>query len=149
MITIRQSTPADLPCVVDHYGPPCTPWDPFGNLKALYTIPLQGLLIAEVDGEYAGFLYWFTGENPWFDPGTTHFAYITELHVLEKYQGQKVGNQLLSYALTQLKKIHVPVFISTSETNIIANHLYEKAGFKPFSRSIHYKLEIDNTDQSP
>lgn len=74
IVTIRQGTPADLVNVVDHYGPGDTPWDPFGDLVRLQGIPLEGLVIAEIDGEYAGFLYWFMGENPWFDTGTQEFA---------------------------------------------------------------------------
>lgn len=146
-ITIRQGTPADLSLVVTHYRFSSTPWDPFGNLEKLQTIPLKGLTIAEVDGEYAGFLYWFTGENPWFDPGTKRFAYITELHIVEKYQGQGIGKKLLSYALTQLRENPVTIFISTTENNVIANHLYENVGFKPFSRSIHYKLDADSESE--
>ncbi len=141
-ISVRQATPADLPKIVDHYGSSDTPWDPFGDIKTLQHIPIEGLIVAEVDNEYAGFLYWFTGENPWFDPGTKEFAYIHELHVLEKFQGKKVGKNLLAYALQQLKEKILTVYISTSESNMVARHLYENAGFRPFSRSIHYKLEF-------
>ena len=144
IVTIRQGTPADLVNVVDHYGPGDTPWDPFGDLVRLQGIPLEGLVIAEIDGEYAGFLYWFMGENPWFDTGTQKFAYINEIHVLEKYQGQGIGRKLLTYTLEQLKNKTEPIYISTTENNVIARHLYEDAGFREFSRSIHYKLEWDN-----
>lgn len=140
-ITIRQATPADLRNVVNHYGKCDTPWDPFGDIAKLSTIPIEGLLIAEVDSLYVGFLYWFTGENPWFDPGTKKFAYITEVHILEKYQGQGVGRKLLTHAVEQLKDKVSPIFISTTEGNAVAKHLYESAGFRPFSRSIHYRLE--------
>ncbi len=141
-ITIRQGTRADLSKVVNHYGSSDTPWDPFGDLSKLQSIPLEGLLIAEVDNEYAGFLYWFAGENPWFAPGTKKFAYITEVHVVEKYQGQGVGRNLLVYAVEQLREKSIkPIFISATEDNAVARHLYEDVGFRPFSRSIHYKLE--------
>lgn len=140
-IIIRQAAPADLSNVVNHYGSCDTPWDPFGDLSKLSNIPIEGLLIAEIDNQYAGFLYYFAGENPWFDPGTKRYAYITEVHVLEKYQGQSVGRKLLTYAVEQLKGKVNPVFISTTEGNTVARHLYESAGFRPFSRSIHYKLD--------
>lgn len=140
-ITIRQGTSADVVRVASHYGPGDTPWDPFGDPVKLQTMPLEGLLIAEADGTYAGFLYWFAGENPWFDPGTQEFAYITEVHVLEKYQGQGVGKKLLTYALDQLREKTKTIYITTTENNMIARHLYENAGFREFSRSIHYKLE--------
>jgi ribosomal protein S18 acetylase RimI-like enzyme len=140
MIVIRQGTPADFADIVDHYGPPDTPWDPFGNLERLKAIPLEGLLIAEVDGAYAGFLYWFIGENPWFDSETKRFAYITEVHIVEKYQGKGIGKTLLQHALTQLKEKPVRVYISTTESNRVARHLYENAGFRQFSRTLHYTL---------
>ncbi len=145
-VTIRQATPEDLSSIVGHYGPGDTPWDPFGNLGKLQEIPLEGLIIAEVDSEYAGFLYWFVGENPWFDPDVQKYAYITEIHVLEKYQGQGVGKKLLNYAIGQLKKETNMIYITTTEDNAVARHLYENAGFCKFSRSIHYRLErVDRT----
>ncbi|MBU7030394.1 MAG: GNAT family N-acetyltransferase, partial [Theionarchaea archaeon] len=108
----------------------------------LQGIPLEGLVIAEMDGEYAGFLYWFMGENPWFDTGTEKFAYINEIHVVKEYQRQGIGRKLLNYTLEQLKEKNIgPTYISTTERNIVARHLYEDAGFREFSRSIHYKLE--------
>ena len=142
IVTIRQGTPADLANVVTHYGPGDTPWYPFGDLVRLQGIPLEGLVIAEMDGEYAGFLYWFMGENPWFDTGTEKFAYINEIHVVKEYQRQGIGRKLLNYTLEQLKEKNIgPTYISTTERNIVARHLYEDAGFREFSRSIHYKLE--------
>ena len=139
-ITIRQSTVADLERVANHYGSGDTPWDPFGDVNTLQTIPLEGLIIGEVDSRYAGFLYWFTGENPWFDPGVQRFAYITDVHVLEKYRGQGVGKKLLLFALDHLKGKEI-VYITAAESNVVARHIYENAGFRGFSRSIHYKLE--------
>ncbi len=138
-ITIRQAAPTDLTTIVNHYGSGDTPWDPFGDVEKLQNIPLEGLLVAEVNGQYAGFLYWFSGENPWFDPSTKRFAYITEVQVLEKYQGQGVGKNLLTCALQQLKET-CTIYISTTEENAVARHLYEGAGFRPFSRSIHYRF---------
>jgi ribosomal protein S18 acetylase RimI-like enzyme len=141
VITIRQGTPDDFSIIVDAYGPADTPWDPFGSIKRLKTIPLEGLLIAEVDNEFAGFLYWFIGEHPWFDSDTSRFAYIAELHIVKKFQGEKVGTTLLSGALKKLREMPVPVYISCTEDNAVAHHMYKKAGFKVFSRSIHYKQE--------
>jgi ribosomal protein S18 acetylase RimI-like enzyme len=142
-ITIRQGMPADLADIVNHYGPPDTPWDPFGNLERLKGIPLEGLIVAEIDDNYAGFLYWFIGENPWFDPGTKRFAYITDVHILKEHQRQGLGKKLLAYALKQLEGNPVKIFISTTENNTVARHLYEGVGFREFSRTIHYKLETD------
>ena len=140
-VLIRQATQKDLPFIVDHYGPGDTPWDPFGDLDRLQKIPLEGIVIAEVYNEYAGFLYWFLGENPWFDVSAHEFAYIHEVHVLKKFQGRGIGKKLISYAVKQLKEKTKVMYISTTENNVIARHLYEDVGFREFSRSIHYRLE--------
>jgi ribosomal protein S18 acetylase RimI-like enzyme len=139
-VTIRQGNLHDFKDITAHYGPGDSPWDPFGNEERLKRIPLEGLRIAETESNYAGFLYWFIGENPWFDRETKRYAYITELHVVEEYQNRGVGTSLLEYAVDELRTKPVTVFISTTEGNMIARTLYEKAGFRPFSQTIHYKL---------
>ncbi|MBU6998678.1 MAG: GNAT family N-acetyltransferase [Theionarchaea archaeon] len=139
-VTIRQGNPHDFKDIITHFGPGDSPWDPFGSEEQLKRIPLEGLRIAEVDGDYAGFLYWFIGENPWFDRKTKRYAYITELHILEDYQNRGIGTRLLEYAINELRTRPVTIFISTTEGNIVARTLYEKAGFQPFSKTIHYRL---------
>lgn len=140
-ITIRQGTPDDFPDIVQVYGPPDTAWDPFGSIERLKTIPLEGLLIAEISTEFAGFLYWFVGDHPWFDLDTDLFAYITEIHIVKKFQGKKVGTTLLSTALEKLRDMPATIYVSCTEDNAVARHMYEQAGFTAFSRSIHYKQE--------
>lgn len=109
-------------------------------LAKLQSIPLDGLIVAEMEGQYDGFLYWFVGEKPWFEPGVDRYAHITEVQVLERCQGQGVGRKLLAYALEHLKQNAVEaVYIDTTEDNMAAQHLYESAGFRPFSRTLHYK----------
>ncbi|MBU7013548.1 MAG: GNAT family N-acetyltransferase [Theionarchaea archaeon] len=143
-VTIRQGNPHDFKDIAAHYGPGDSPWDPFGSGEGLKHIPLEGLRIAEVNGDYAGFLYWFIGENPWFDKNTKRYAYITELHVAEEYQNRGIGTSLLDYAIKELRPKPLAIFISTTEGNMVARTLYEKAGFRPFSRTIHYKLSHDS-----
>jgi hypothetical protein len=55
-ILVRQASPADLTNIVCHYGAGDSPWDPFADLAKLQRIPLEGLIVAEVEGQYAGFL---------------------------------------------------------------------------------------------
>jgi len=141
-VDIRQATPQDLSRVVEHYGPGDTPWDPFGDPSRLQGIPLEGLIVAEAEGEYAGFLYWFVGEKPWFDPHVKTYAHIAEVQVVEGYRGQGVGRKLLSHALARLKENGIAaIYIDTTEDNKVARHLYESAGFRPFSCTIHYRLD--------
>ncbi len=139
--TVRSATAKDLPSVTDHYGKADTPWDPFGDVPKLEAIPLEGLLVAEVGGEYAGFLYWFEGEKPWFDRDVGRYAHIEEVQVLRKHRGRRVGKRLLTTALNRLRASGVgAIYIETTEDNDIAQRLYEGAGFRPLFGTIHYKL---------
>jgi ribosomal protein S18 acetylase RimI-like enzyme len=140
-ITIRQAIPDDLPTIVGHYGRGDSPWDPFADLVRLWNIPLEGLIVAEVEGRYAGFLYWFVGEKPWFDVGVETYAHIVEVQVVEKRRGQGVGKRLLAYALERVKESSIEaIYIDTTKDNLAARHLYESAGFRPLFRTIHYRL---------
>ena len=139
--TVRSATSEDLPSVADHYGKGDTPWDPFGDVSKLEAIPLEGLQVAEVGGEYAGFLYWFEGEKPWFDPDVGRYAHIEEVQVLQEHRGRGVGKRLLTTALNRLTASGVDaVYIETTEGNDVARRLYEGAGFHPVFRTIHYEL---------
>ena len=148
-ISVRQALPADLPRIVSHYGAGDSPWDPFADQARLRGIPLEGLLVAEVGGQYAGFLYWFVNEEPWFDPRVGRYAHITEVQVLENHRGQGIGRRLLAYALGCLKESDIEVvYIDTREDNEVARRLYESAGFRPFSRTVHYKAVVEEAGNS-
>ncbi len=122
---IRSGTQDDLPLIAKHYGKADTPWDPFGDVSKLKDIPLKGLLIAEVGGEYAGFLSWFEAEKPWFDVDASRFAQIEEMQVLPKFRGQGVGKRLLTSALDRLGNAPSGCYVETTEENDVARHLYE------------------------
>ncbi len=144
-ISVRRAVVDDLTCIVQHYGAGDRPWDPFGDLTKLQSIPLDELVVAEVDGHYAGFLYWFVGRDPWFDPGVKKYAHIVEVQVAEHYRGQGVGKRLLVYALDQLKELAIEVvYVDTTEDNMAARCLYEGAGFRLLSRTVHYRLERED-----
>lgn len=97
--------------------------------------------MAEVEGRYAGFLYWFVGEKPWFDIGVERYAHIVEVQVVEEYRRQGVGKRLLTYALEHVKESSIEaIYIDTTKDNLAARHLYESAGFRPLFRTIHYRL---------
>jgi ribosomal protein S18 acetylase RimI-like enzyme len=141
-ISVRRAASSDLTHIVRHYGPGDSPWDPFADLAKLQTIPLEGLIVAEVQGQYAGFLYWFAGENPWFDSRIDRYAHIVEVQVVERYRGQGVGKSLLIYALERIKEKSIAaIYVDTTEGNAVARRLYESAGFHSFSRTIHYRWE--------
>jgi ribosomal protein S18 acetylase RimI-like enzyme len=140
-ITVRPARTEDLAEVARQYGPiGATPWDPFSDAGRLDKVPIDGLLIAEKDGSYAGFLYWFEGRKPWFDKGADRYAQLEELHVLPEFQGWGVAQRLVDRFLRDVNDRHIPLlYVATDETNQAAQRIYENAGFRPFLRTIHYR----------
>ena len=140
---VRYSTESDLPKIESHYGRLDNSGDPFCDVTSIQEIRFDWLIIAEVAGEYAGFLYWHLGEKPFFARGIGKFAHIREVQVLEKFQGRGIGRKLIVYALEKLKALWTQdIFLATSETNDAARHLYESLGFTQFRKQIHYTLRI-------
>jgi len=141
--TVRAGTPADLGNIADHYAHEDTPWDPFGSVERLSRIPLDGLLVAEVDGRYAGFLYWFEGHSPYFRPGLERFGYLYELHVKEEFRGRGLATKMIErfFADAQARGIH-QLFVDTDDTNTGARRLYEGLGFLRYRDVVHYELEV-------
>lgn len=143
-ITIRRPTPSDLAKIAEHMrNEPASPWDPFSKLGRIKKLPQEGLLIAESVSQYAGFVYWYRGENPGFDPAVKRYAFIQELQVLEKFRRQRIGTRLLEHALRQMIEKGIEAsYLNTRESNKPARELYEKIGFKPHQRTIKYKLKL-------
>src|SRR3989442_6388940 len=61
---VRYSTESDLPKIESHYGRLDNSGDPFCDVNSTQGVRFDWLIIAEVAGEYAGFLYWHLGEKP-------------------------------------------------------------------------------------
>ena len=81
------------------------------------------LLVAETEGEFAGFI--ITAYNP-----DSKDAYIHTVSVVDKFRRRGVGDQLLDKTLTELEKTdcnHVYGLIKPS--NESAKKLFEKYGF--------------------
>ena len=118
--------------------------DPFCDVRIIPEARIDWLIIAEIAGEYAGFLYWHLGERPFFAPQVERFAHIREIQVLGKFQGQGGGRKLVVYALERLRTLGTQnVFLATAETNKAARHLYESLGFRTFRKQVQYTLEIE------
>ena len=142
-MVVRYSTEADLPKIEGHYGRLDNIGDPFCDVTKIQEVRFDWLIIAEVAGEYAGFLYWHLGEKPFFAPNIGGFAHIREVQVLDRFQGQGVGRKLMVYALEELKGSGTQdIFIATAETNDRAKHLYESLGFTQLRKQIQYTLRI-------
>jgi len=140
-ISVRPGEPTDFDPIVAQYGATgVTPWDPFTDPERLAGIPLDGLLVAEKDGAYAGFLYWFEGRHPWFDRGADRYAALHELRVLPEYEGWGVSRHLVNRFVEEVRERGIPlVYAATAETNTAAQQLYESGGFRPFLRTTHYR----------
>jgi ribosomal protein S18 acetylase RimI-like enzyme len=142
-IKVRSGTTEDLPAVARQYAHGDTPWDPFGDVSKLSRIPLDGLLVVEVNGEYAGFLYWFEGMRPYFDRDVDRYANLQELHILERFRGRGFSKALIERFLADARKRGiVDAFVDTDDNNTIAQRLYESFGFTLYRKVLHYRMKL-------
>lgn len=131
-LVVRSATEVDLPYIVAHYAPggSDSPWDPFSDLERIQRTPRRGLLVAEVDGVYSGFAYWYVDRKPWYAPEVDRFARVSDLHVVPTVQGKGLGRALLRAALQSIRSEGIAiVFLETDENNVRAQKLYEGEGF--------------------
>ena len=143
-VVVRLSTASDLPNIEHEYGTLDNAGDPFCDTSKIRKLRYDRLLVAEVDGRYAGFLYWHVGNKPFFAPRVTQFAHIREVQVLKTFQGQGIGKKLTLHALHRMKALGIRhVFLATTETNKVARLLYESLGFNEYRRQLHYHLRIN------
>jgi ribosomal protein S18 acetylase RimI-like enzyme len=144
-LNIRKARSEDLRSIVDYYGTKGdSPFDPFANEDLLrQKVDLDDLIVAEVNGAFAGFVYFFVGDHPWFEPEVDRFGHILEVHVKSQYQGRGTATRMLEYAMEDLRKRNVSaIYIDTGANNVEALHLYEKMGFRELGRTIHFKKVI-------
>jgi len=148
-IVVRRATESDLPNIERQYGPLDNVGDLFCDTSNLTKIRYDYLLVAEVDGRYAGFLYSHIGKKLSFAPRVTRFAHIRDVQVMKKFRRQGVGKKLTLYALHRLKALGIRnVFLATAEANKVARRLYESLGFKQYRRKVHYHLRINGSSKN-
>ena len=142
--TIRSATEADLPRIVKNYARlQERPWDPFSSVERLNAIPHEGLLVAEAEGNYAGFLYWFEGQNPWFDKRASRFAHIVECHVLREYAEWLTGPLLVAEALKRISEKGYPtVYVDTPEHSALEKLLSKKVAFVGHLRYVRLRYDL-------
>jgi ribosomal protein S18 acetylase RimI-like enzyme len=105
-IIVRYATDSDLPAIERHHGGRLDRiGDPFCDVAHIQNNRLDWLLIAELDGKYAGFLYWHLGQKPFFASEVEKFAHIRQISVLEEFQGQGIAKKLMVYATERLKAL--------------------------------------------
>ena len=138
-LVVRGATDVDLASIVAHYGPGGgdSPWDPFVDLRRIREVSGPGLLVAELEGTYAGFLFWYEARRPWYAPGVERYARISDLHIVPAAQGKGVGRALLREALSRIRSAGIDtVFLETDEDNVRARRLYEGEGFVSVAPSV-------------
>lgn len=120
-----------------------SPHDPFSSVRRLRRLNLQTLLIAESQGNLAGFLYYFIHQRPYFEPHVGDYASIDELHVKRRFWNRRIGSNLLREALREISQKGIQiVYVDTDEDNHRALHVYRKAGFRDFRKAVKLKLVL-------
>ncbi len=140
---VRRAVESDLPCIVEHYTWKADrPWDPFSSVERLKAIPQDGLLVAEADGAYAGFVYWFEGRNPWFDKGVERYAHIVELQVERQYATWNTGPVLILGALREIEaKGYTTMYVDTQEGSALEGLLSGRGGYVGHMRFIRLRYD--------
>lgn len=139
---VRTATKSDFPDIVSHYGSDGgSPLIPFSSAERIKCIPIEGLLVAEVDEKYAGFLYWFSGREPLHDFGVTKYGYISEVRIVKEFYDKNVGLALLNEAFRRMEKGGLyTIYTHLNEGNKALIRLYEDLNFTAYSRTLHLRL---------
>ncbi len=132
---VREATDADIRAIVEDYAyGNVSPLNPFTSIQSLKQLTRKGLLVAEVDGRYAGFLYWFTADNPPLDSNVGRYACIAIVHVRKEFWRTKVGMKLLARSLKDIDAEPVKA-IYFEAPNKTLGELFEKLGFTTYART--------------
>ena len=143
-VNVRGATKSDLPSIEADYGGPLDSiGDPFCDITKFRQLRLDWILVAELQGVYAGFVSWHIGSRPFFAPYLEKFAHIRQVQVPEKFQGVGVGKKLMVEAIENLKSDGIEeIVLATPESNKKARSLYESLEFRKFQKQVHYKLPL-------
>src|SRR5215472_6906987 len=89
---VRRAADDDLSKMVNEFsGKDTNPVNPFMSVEKLKLIPRDGLWIAEVEGEYAGFICWFVGTEALPDGSVDKYGRIQKLWVRTGFYNKKFG----------------------------------------------------------
>ena len=143
-VNVRRATESDLPSIESDYGGPLNNvGDPFCDITKFKELRLDWILVAELHGVYAGFIYWHIGSRPYFAPDLEKFAHIRQVQVQGKFQRIGVGRKLIVEAIEIFKSDGIEeIVLATAESNKKARSLYENLGFREFQKQIQYKISL-------
>ena len=97
------------------------PWSKESIRKELKN-DLARYLVAEIDGEIVGYVgVWFVVDE----------GHITNVAVHSNYRGKKIGDKLVKEMVELCRQSNiVAMTLEVRESNIVAQNLYKKYGFK-------------------
>ena len=139
-IVVRQAKEADFQKIIErNSGNEPTPYNPFSSIDRLRQLPHLGLIVAEVNKVYAGFLYWFLRDETKKGVSKKN-AHIVVVNVEKKFMKTNVGLLLLQKALTDIDKLQVTaISVNVLEANTKLRDLYEQIGFSTVDRTLHMR----------
>ena len=99
------------------------------------------MLVAEVDGVYAGFLYWFRGTRRRDDFGNFNYAQILNVSTVEGFNRGKVLLNLIGRASKDIEDAGIGiVYVQTDERSKALIRMYEDVGYTTYARTLHLRL---------
>lgn len=135
-VKIYKMTIADLDTISDILF---SDFDDFWNvstLKSELQNPNSQYIIAKLNNEIVGF------GGIWKAVDDIH---ITDIVVKKNFRGQKIGSILLEQLISLAKKQNITsITLEVNSTNIPAQNLYEKFGFKKVGLRKKYYNNIDD-----
>ena len=87
------------------------------------------LLVAELDGAIAGYLYGAVEERDWERLLDRHGA-IHDIYVAESFRGRGLGKALLEEAFRRLAPLVPRIVLSSATANVGAQRLFASVGFR-------------------
>jgi len=140
-IVVRQAKEADFQKIIEsNAGNGPNPLNLFSSIDRLRQLPHLGLLVAEVNKVYAGFLYWLLIDEPKKKGVPEKNAHIVVVNVEKKFMKTKVGLLLLQKALTDIDKLKVTaISVNALEADTELRDLYEEIGFSTVDRTLHMR----------
>ena len=102
------------------------------------------LIVMDLAGRAVGFVLWAPALEPaWFDVGVKRWAELQELHVHPDFQNRGIGTRLVRAAVRQARTAGFEaIYLEAEEMNGAARRTYEKAGFRPQSRVVRYRIRF-------
>ena len=109
-----------------------TPWDSSSWDQVLSDGAERFILIDERNGALPGFILFELNI-------VDSFAHLLKILVNPESRGLKIGKGLLNEAISVLKKRGINTFfLEVEEENLVAQNLYENAGFKIIHKKKHF-----------